>query len=85
MCMAVRYGDQVLGNLGELVSSGLISDEHIPSDPELAQMGVDVREVCFCSIDVEAVLADARVHFTLDPDWGDILIQPATPATAPAG
>lgn len=80
MCMAVRYGDGVFGTLSELVSAGLISAEHVPSDPELAQSGVNVLDVCFCCIDVEDILHSAGVRFTLDPDWGDVLVTSATTA-----
>lgn len=88
MCQAVEFAGERLFNLNDLLRTHLIADEHVPSDPELARDGIDVHEVCFCAVDVEEILTDAGVPFTMD-ELGDLHVaEPAAerePAVSVAG
>lgn len=74
MCQIVIFGDRELWNLDALLRAGVIDEEHVPSDAELARINVDVRNVCFCSVDVEAVLNYAGVPFWID-DAGNARVE----------
>jgi hypothetical protein len=73
MCQQVMVGGESYWNLKGLLGANVISAEHVPSDPELARSHINVLEVCFCSVDVEGVLAAAGVGFTED-EAGDLWV-----------